>query len=357
MTMKIGITGKPLTGKTALFQALTQGQVQPSFTKEPLHGVVTVPDPRFDYLVGLYNPKKITPATIEFIDDAVRFSEERGREFSDSAMAELRNCDAIIYVINAFQDATPDAAAVKSEAAGFLEELAFRDLMVLENRIERVVKQVKAPNAPPALKSEYDLLLRLKSLMESGERLEVSSLSDVEARLVAGFQLLTVKPSVIAVNVAEESAASAEGELSDTISYLQERNIPVFCLSAEIEKQISELEAQDQEEFLSALGLTEPVRGKLIRQIYTTCNLMTFFTVGEKEVHAWPIPKGSTALEAADSIHSDLARGFIRSEVISYTDIQEAGGWDEAKAAGKMLLVGKEHVIQDGDCLYIRFKV
>ncbi len=319
--------------------------------------VVVVPDERFDFLVRLYNPKKVSPATIDFVDDIARLGGERGRAFSDEAMGELRTTDAITYVIDAFEGGSPDAEAVRAEAAEFLEELALRDLMVVEGRLERIAKQARGPQAPAALKVEQDALEKVRETLEGGGKLAELELPENEARAVAGFQLLAAKPVIFAVNVGEDHIGDAPALLAPALSALREAGSPAFCLSAEIEKEVAQLPEDEQAEYLSGFGIAEPARDLLIREVYARCRLITFFTVSEKEVHAWPLPAGSTALEAADSIHSDLARGFIRAEVVSWPDIREAGGWDQAKAAGKLRLVGKEHVIEDGDCLYIRFKV
>lgn len=355
--MKVGIIGKPGSGKTTLFQAMSRGQAQHSHTKEPVHSVVVVPDPRFDYFVGLYNPKKISPATIDFVDDIARLGTERGREFSDEAMGELRTADALVLTVNAFETSPPDPDSVQSEVVQFFEELAFRDLMVLENRLERIDKQLRGPQAAQALRVEKLAVEKMKTALESGQRYSDVELDETEQKSLAGFQLLTAKPVVVAINVSEEVTSAAADVFADALAHLSSIGVQGFCLSAEIEKEISELDEAEQAEFLAGLGVSEAVSGKLIRAIYSSCQLMTFFTVSEKEVHAWPLRTGSTALEAADSIHSDLARGFIRAEVVSWEDIREAGGWDPAKAAGKLKLVGKEHVIVDGDSLFIRFKV
>ncbi|MEJ5297997.1 MAG: DUF933 domain-containing protein [Armatimonadota bacterium] len=355
--MKIGIVGRPASGKTTLFQALCRGQAQVSHSREPVHGVVVVPDERFDLLVRLYNPKKISPATIDFVDDIARLGTERSRVFSDEAMGELRTTDAITYVIDAFDSGAPDAEAVRAEAMEFLEELSLRDLMIVEGRLERIAKQVRGPQAPAALKVEQDALEKVREALEAGRKVSDLDLPENEARAVAGFQLLAAKPVIFAVNVGEDHISDATELLGPALSALQDAGSPAFCLSAEIEQEVAQLPEEEQAEYLAGYGIQEPVRDRLIRSVYERCRLITFFTVSEKEVHAWPLPAGSTALEAADSIHSDLARGFIRAEVISWPDIRDAGGWDQAKAAGKLRLVGKEHVIEDGDCLYIRFKV
>ncbi|MCC6485844.1 MAG: redox-regulated ATPase YchF [Armatimonadetes bacterium] len=355
--MKVGIIGKPGSGKTTLFQAISRGQAQHSHTKEPVHSVVTVPDPRFEYFVGLYNPKKISPATIDFVDDIARLGTDRGREYSDEAMGELRTADALVLVVDAFETSPPDPDNVQSEVMQFMEELTFRDLMVLENRLERIAKQLRGPQAAQNLRVEQQAVEKMKAALEQGQRYSDVQLDETERKSLAGFQLLTAKPTVVAINVGEDIASEADELFSATLGYLTSIGIQGFCLSADIEKEISELEEADQKEYLAGLGISEPVADKMIRAIYSSCRLITFFTVSEKEVHAWPLRTGSTALEAADSIHSDLARGFIRAEVVSWEDIREAEGWDPAKAAGKLKLVGKEHIIEDGDSLFIRFKV
>lgn len=355
--MKVGIVGKPGSGKTSLFLALSKGEGQISHTKEPVHAVVVVPDARFDWFVDLYKPKKITPATVDFVDDVARLGGERGREFTDEAMGELRTADSMVYVIGAFEGGEPDPDDVRKEAVSFEEELGLRDLVLIENRLERIAKQIRSPQAPASLKAEQAALEKVKGVLEGGGRFSQIELDEQERRTVSGFQLLTAKPMVVAINVPEDYLSKAGEALSGTVAYLAERGVPAFCLSADTERQVAELDEQDQAEFLQDLGLTDTVRDRLIRAIYTSCHLVTFFTVDEKEVRAWPLRAGSSALEAADTIHSDLARGFIRAEVISWEDIRAAGGWDAAKAAGNLKLVGKEHPIQDGDSLYIRFKV
>jgi len=355
--MKIGIVGRPASGKTTLFQALCRGQAQASHSREPVHGVVAVPDERFDFLVRLYRPRKISPATIDFVDDIARLGGERGRAFPDEAIGELRTADAITYVIGAFDSAAPDPGAVRAEALEFLEELSLRDLMILEGRLERIAKQTRGAQAPAALKVEQDALEKVREALEAGRRPGDLDLPENEARAVAGFQLLAAKPVIFAVNVGEDCVADAPGLLAPALSAVRDAGSSALCLSAEIEKEVAQLPEEEQSEYLAGYGIREPVRDLLIREVYERCRLITFFTVSEKEVHAWPLPSGSTALEAAGSIHSDLARGFIRAEIISWPDIRDTGGWDQAKAAGKMRLVGKEHVIEDGDCVYIRFKV
>ncbi len=355
--MKVGIVGKPGSGKTSLFQALCRGQAQVSHSKEPVHGVVVVPDTRFDFLVNAYNPKKITPGTIDFVDDVARMGIDHGREFSDEAIGELRTTDAIVYVINGFGEGLYSEDKVRSECEHFYSEIALRDLLLLENRIERIEKQLKSPQSSASLGVEKVALEKVKKSLEDTGRFDASILVDNEVKAVTGFQLLTAKPVVIAVNVPEKDVTTTQTDLRDALEAIQSTGSSVFCLSAELERQVAELDEAEQGEFLAELCIGETVRDKLIRAIYTRCSLMTFFTVGEKEVHAWPLKTGSTALEAADSIHSDLARGFIRAEVISWEDIREAGSWDAAKSAGKLKLAGKEHIINDGDCLYIRFKV
>lgn len=355
--MKVGIIGKPGSGKTTLFHTLTRGHEQVSHTKEPIHGVVVVPDPRFDYLLEVYHPKKISPATIDFVDDVARIGGEKGREYSDEAVGELRATDAMALIIDAIEPGSDDPASVREQAVSFQEEITLRDLMLIENRMERMAKQLRSPQGAQAMQVEKGALEKLQGALEAGKRFAEIELDESEKRAVAGFQLLTAKPLVVAINVAEGAVREADQKHSSALGYLEGLGIPAFCLSAEIERQVAELEESEQADFLEGLGISEPVRDRLIRAIYASCHLITFFTVSEKEVHAWPIARGSTALEAADSIHSDLARGFIRAEIISNDDIRSHSGWDQAKAAGRMKLVGKEHVIEDGDCLYIRFKV
>ncbi|MEI6915237.1 MAG: hypothetical protein WCL39_08920, partial [Armatimonadota bacterium] len=295
--MKVGIIGKPVSGKTTLFQALSRGQAQAAHTKEPVHCVVSVPDPRFDWFVKHYNPKKIHPATIDFVDDIVRLGDDRMKGYSDEAMGELRTADAMLLVLDAFESSVPDPEAVRQEAVQFTEELGLRDLMVLENRLERIEKQLHTQNPPQALHVEKQAVQKMKQGLEGGQRYDQVDLAESEKKALSGFQLLSAKPLLVAINVGEDVIAEADTLYQTTIAHLGAMGVPAFCLSAEIEKEVAELDAAEQQAFLQDYGITEPVADKVISKIYSSCDLMTFFTVSEKEVHAWPLRKGSTALE------------------------------------------------------------
>ena len=358
--MRIGIVGLPGSGKTSLFRALTRGTVKTDDFGEAHIGVVQVPDTRIDYFVGQYNPKKTTYASIEFIDGAAKIAQEDSRtRFGSDFFSDVRQVNALVHVVRGFSTASADAPNPVADAQTLADELLLADLQLVENRMERIQKQlhgVKKGSTTPAT-IEMALLQRLQELLEKGESLKHMQFSEDEKKSIRGYDFLTLKPMILVLNVAEEDIGAAN-ELNQAFhKYCAESEQLCFDISASVEMEVAELSDEEEAEFLSSMGIDEPARNVLIQACYKALGLISFITAGEPEVRAWTLKQGSKAIDAAGTIHSDLARGFIRMEVANFTQIQEAGGWEAAKQKGIVSLQGKDYLLNDGDVVYIRFKV
>jgi len=360
--MKVGIVGLPESGKTTLFRALTRGTVRTDDfgSGKPNVGVVSVPDPRIDYFAAEYNPKKITYASIEFIDGAARIMKDESRaKFGSDFFADVRQVEALVHVVRGFVSTSGDAPTPGADVQTLNDELLLADLQLVENRIERVEKQlhgVKKGSTTPAT-IEMALLERLKAHLEEGGSLKTIELTSDEEKSLRSYDFLTLKPMMAVLNIAEDEIGTDSDTKQIFRKACEEAGIPAFELCAKVEMEVAELSDEEEAEFLQSMGIDEPARNVLIRACYAALGLISFITAGEPEVRAWTIKAGSKAVDAAGAIHSDLARGFIRAEVANFTDVQAAGGWEAAKQKGVVQLQGKEYVVQDGDVMYIRFKV
>ena len=365
--MKAGIVGLPTTGKTALFRALTHGSAREESStsrgEAVLTGIVRVPDARFDYLVEHYQPKKATPATIEFVDGVGRITdEERGLKVGRDFFADIRSVDALVHVVRCFTnpsagiDAEPEPI---KEIEILAEEFVISDLQIIETRLAKLQKSlhsIKSGVITPGT-IERDLLQTLQQRLELGQPLAAVELNSDQQKLLRSYDFVTLKPLVIVANISE---AELSGNMSVAYEALQRycgsKNLPLIAISAKIESEIAELPEDEQTEYLEAMGLPEPAVGKVVHEIYRALGLLSFFTAGEPEVRAWTLKEGSTVIDAAGAIHTDLAKGFIRAEVGHFDDVKKAGSWEAAKKAGLVELHGKEYVVRDGDIIYIRFK-
>lgn len=362
--MRVGIVGLPGSGKTTLFRALTRGTVQTDSygvsSGKPNIGVVSVPDERIDYFAEEYNPKKITYASIEFIDGAAKIATDQGRaKFGSDFFADVRQVDALVHVVRGFVNSSGDAPTPIQDVQTLNDELLLADLQLVENRIQRVEKQthgVKKGASTPAT-VEMELLERLKTTLEDQGSLQGLELTPEEEKTIRGYDFLTLKQMIVVLNITEAEIGSSSDMSSKFMSYCQENGLPVIELCADVEMEVSQLSDEEEAEFLQSMGIEEPARNVLIKEAYKTLGLISFITAGEPEVRAWTLRAGSTAVEAAGTIHSDLARGFIRAEVANYSDVQAAGGWEAARKSGVTQLQGKDYAVQDGDVMYIRFKV
>ena len=357
--MKIGLVGLPKSGKTTLFNLLTGSSVATSrydTGRTELHtGVARVPDPRVDRLSALFTPRKTTYATFEVVDLAGIEKGERGA----LEAREFRNADALLHVVRAFADDARGPADPRRDVDDLEMELILADLEVVERRLERLDASIKKQRKETEVR-EQELLVRLKGHLEREAALRAVPLTVDEARLVRGFTFLSQKPILHLVNLEEKALAEAErvGEryrLSDVASRPHTR---VGWVSAVIEAEIAALEGAEQQAFLADLGLAEPAINRVLRECFALLGLISFFTVGEDEVRAWPIPAGTRAQDAAGAVHSDIARGFIRAEVNGYDELVAAGGsFSELRDRGRLRLEGKDYVVQDGEVCHFRFNV
>jgi GTP-binding protein YchF len=367
--LKVGLIGLPQAGKTTLFHALTRGEGSPAGGgSAAIVSVVPVPDTRYDFAIDLFHPKKRTAATIEFTDGAAQLTAGEGRtaqKFGSDFFVGIRSVDALVLVVRAFE--TPSLPPPDSglnplrEYQAITEELLLGDLQVIENRLERIDKQLKTRKSgvPSPEVTEREILLKIKAVLDDFKPVSGIELTDDERKIIKNFDFLTGKPLIAVANVGESDIAEGEGLalLQPLRDRCAEEGIAFIALCAAAESEVAQLPDEDQREFLDALGIAAPARNRLIQAAYAALGVMSFFTVGEDEVRAWTIPAGSNALTAAGRIHSDLARGFIRAEVLAFDDLIASGTWDAAKAANKLRLEGKEYPVKDGDILHVRFKV
>lgn len=357
--MELGITGLPLTGKTTLFNALTGESVETggwSQSADPHLAVVKVPDDRVTRLSEMYEPKKTTYATVQYADVA---GLARGSGSRAQHLSALRTVDALIHVVRAFENEAvpiPDGGIDSArDIEDFDLELILADLEVIERRIDRLRREVQAGRKEG--EAELHVLQRCNEALSEGKPLRTVEFSQDEQRLIRGYQFLTLKPIIIVVNVDDHQLSERNTIEQSLERFAQQRDTELVVLCAEIEMEISQLEAEDQRPFLDDLGIDEPALSRLIRVSYGLLDVISFFTVGKDEVRAWTIRRGSVASDAAGAIHSDLERGFIRAEVVTYDDLMRTGSHAAARDVGVLRLEGKSYIVQDGNVLNIRFNV
>jgi hypothetical protein len=370
MGLSIGIVGLPNVGKSTLFNALL-GAAQaaaanyPFCTIEPNVGVVPVPDPRLDRLSAMFEPKKTTPTTLEFVDIAgLVAGASKGEGLGNQFLATIREVDAIAHVLRCFSDPDVVHVAGKVDPPGDREvvdtELMLKDLEQVERRRERVTKDAKAPGKPGELaKHELGVLDRVKAGLEAGTPLRAQKLSDDERALVRGLFLLTAKPVLYIANV-DESQLGEEGSdpaILAVKAIADAEGAPMVEISGKVESELVALAPPERREYLDALGLEEPGLDRLVHAGYRLLGLITFFTVGEDECRAWTVRQGARAPQAAGTIHSDFEKGFIKAEVVRYEDLVALGSEAAARTQGKLRMEGKEYVVEDGDVMHFRFNV
>lgn len=354
--MKLGIIGFPQSGKTTLFNLLTGAgaDVSRAISRGRLNvGVARVPDERVTRLAALFQPQRTVYATVEVVDLA---GFERG-ERAGLDVGDLRNADALLDVVRAFPSpvlgAPPDAAR---ELQGLEEELILADLEVVERRLEKLGPGLKR-KATEAEQREQAILARVKGPLELGVPLRVQALAADEARALRGFQFLSLKPMLHCLNLAESDVADRARRLEALAPAAERPHTMLGWVSAVLEGEVAALPPEEQRAFLDELGLPEPALHRVIRDAYALLGLASFFTVGEDEVRAWTVTAGASALEAAAAIHSDIARGFIRAEVIGWAELLEAGSLAEARRRAVLRLEGKDYPVKDGEVCHFRFNV
>ena len=367
VALSVGIVGLPNVGKSTLFNALSSKQAEAAnyafCTIDPNVGVVEVPDPRFDALIALIGPRKVVPATVDFVDIAglVRGA-SKGEGRGNAFLSNIRDANAIAHVVRCFED--PNVVHVdnrvdpQADIETIETELVLKDLDSVQKRLDKARRMAKGNDAFE--KKAVVLCERLEAVLDEGRMAaEVEPESEDEKKILRDLFLITEKPMFFVANVKEDQLANVDTDplIAQVRELAEQRDVPMVVISAAIEAEIMQLDKDDRVEFLESVGLEQPGLHSVIRTGYAMLDLITFFTAGEKEVHAWDIKRGFRAPQAAGTIHTDFERGFIRAEVINYEDLLELGSEAAVKAAGKMAVEGKEYVVRDGDVMHFRFNV
>ena len=365
MALKCGIVGLPNVGKSTLFNCLSNAKAQsanfPFCTIEPNVGTITVPDERLASLENLVNPEKVIPTTIEIVDIAgLVKGAHKGEGLGNQFLANIREVDAIIHVLRCFDDDNVIHVDGKVDPISDKEiidmELQLKDLETVERRIGGIER--KANSGDKDAKKVYDTYVAVREHLLQGNSVRSLELEESQEEYLAELQLITSKPVMYICNVEETAVKNGNQHVDNVKDAISKEDAEILILGAAIEADIAELEDfEERKMFLDDLGLDEPGVSKLIKKAYNLLNLQTYFTAGEKEVRAWTIKKGMTAPQAAGVIHSDFEKGFIRAEVIKYSDYITFKTESAVKEAGKLMVQGKEYVPEDGDVMHFRFNV
>lgn len=365
MSLTAGIVGLPNVGKSTLFNAITKAGAEmanyPFATIDPNVGMVEVPDKRLDRIQELIPAKKVVPTTFEFTDIAgIVKGASKGEGLGNKFLENIRQVDAIVHVVRAFDDDNITSVTGKVDPVGDIEtinvELGIADLDAVDKRIGKVQRAAKGSDEA---KEELDVLNKIKPVLEDGGAVRDIDFDEDEQKIVKGLFLLTSKPVLYVANISEDSMADPASDKYFKLvnDYAKKHGAQAIGIAAETEQEIAELGDDDKADFLEAEGVTEPGLNKLIRASYKLLGLETFFTAGGKETKAWTFKKGTKAPQAAGIIHSDFERGFIRAEIMSFDDLDKYGSENAVKDAGKLRVEGKDYVMQDGDIAEFRFNV
>lgn len=366
MSLTAGIVGLPNVGKSTLFNAITKKNIlaanYPFATIEPNVGMVTVPDKRLDFLNDLYKPASLVPTTFEFTDIAgLVKGASHGEGLGNKFLANIKNVDAIVEVVRCFDDSNITHVEGNTNPLRDIEiidiEFIFCDLEVVDTRLEKIEKKAATSKDKDAI-AEVKLLKKVKDGLENNIPSRMLTYEEEELKMLKTFNLLTMKPVIYVANVKEEDINKTDNKyVKDVIEHAAKDEAETIVLCAKIESELSELPEEDRLPFLEALDIKESGLDKLIRASYHLLGLQTYFTAGPKEVRAWTFKKGMKAPACAGIIHSDFERGFIRAEVISFSDMEKYKSEKDCKEAGRLRSEGKEYIMQDGDICLFRFNV
>ena len=363
MGLKAGIVGLPNVGKSTLFNAITKKNVlaanYPFATIEPNVGVVELPDERMTFLKEMYQPKSFVPTSFEFIDIAgLVAGASKGEGLGNKFLSHIREVDAICEVVRCFDNSNITHVSGKVDPARDVDiiniELMLADLEVVENRINKIGKKAIL-STDKEVKAESLLLEKLKNALENEMALRDLALDEEELKKAKSYNLLTIKPIIYVANVTEEDLIKGTNFYVEKLQEYVHDDVIVMC--AKIESELADLSDEERLEFLNELGIKKSGLDSLIKKTYRKLGLETFFTAGADEVRAWTFVRGTKAPKCAGIIHSDIERGFIRAEVMSFSDLKELGSEKKVQEAGKLRIEGKEYVMQDGDIVYFRFNV
>ena len=369
--MEVAILGLPNSGKTTVFNALTRGSAEvvayasgASGQSAPNVGVAKVRDPRVDLLVSLFSPRRTVLSEVIY-NDIPATPEGLGKTQSISGLYlnSIQRADAVLVVVRAFEnESVPhagDGLDPARDAETMLYELAFADLEILDRRLARLADGLKGAKAAErdAIAREQALIERLKDGLESGTHLRDQPLAVDDAHLLSGFQLLTAKPLMVLLNLGEDGAGEGAARTESLGPLLEGTSARCAAFCGKLEMELSQMEPADEREFRASMGLSESGLDLMLRMTHESTDVITFFTVGDDEVRAWPVRRGTAAVVAAGKIHSDIGRGFIRAEVIAYDDMERCGTLAEARRQGVLRQEGKGYIVKDGDIMNILFNV